>query len=90
MPPEPTIIEEGYDIADRKEKVKVLRNGEICLTDRNLSVILFRQNALYNGSHVHFPREVIFCPVYSYGSLDNLLVDIDPYDRHDIRKLIPK
>ncbi|MCX6814681.1 MAG: hypothetical protein NTY20_03465 [Candidatus Aenigmarchaeota archaeon] len=85
-----TIIEKGYDIAHKKEKVKVLKNGDIYLENGNLSVILFRENSFFRDKSIRYGSNGVPYPMYSNRSCEQLLVDMDPDGKHDFRKLIPR
>jgi hypothetical protein len=92
MPRKLITIEEGYAIADRKEKVKVLKNGKKYLEDGSLCFLLNRLNVILKEEY-HSPRNrklylISSYPVYMMDGVPKYFVDKDPFSGHDFRRLL--
>jgi len=92
MPGEPVIIEKGYDVGGRKEKVKVLKDGKIYLEDGSLHFLLNRLNAVlqeeYHSSRSRTLYLVKSYPIYMMDRVPKYFVDKDPFSGHDFRRLL--
>ena len=85
-------LDRDYQIAGRKEEIKVLKNGKIYLEDGSLCFLLNRLNALLQEEY-HSPRNrklylIKSYPIYMMDGVPKYFVDKDPFNGHDFRRLL--
>ena len=85
-------LDRGFQIAGRKEEIKVLKNGKIYLEDGSLYFLLNRLNAVLQEEY-HSPRSrtlylVKSYPIYMMDGRSGHLVDKDQFNGHDFRRLL--
>jgi hypothetical protein len=86
-------LDNGFQIAGRKEEVKVLKNGNVYLEDRRLYFSLSKLDAILQEEY-HSPGKGRLYLIRSYpiymmeGHPGHFFVDKEPFDGHDFRRLL--